>query len=89
MIDGYMGYWKYQDILEHGAVGFITHDGNANYVDEDIDKRELRAFVHKGNKLPGVNINTKKAIELVNNGAKTAKIILEQEGKDSTIRFAG
>ncbi len=79
MIDGYMGYWKYQDILEHGAVGFITHDGNANYVDEDIDKRELRAFVHKGNKLPGVNINTKKAIELVNNGAKTAKIILEQE----------
>lgn len=79
MIDGYMGYWKYQDILEHGAVGFITHDGNANYVDEDIDQRELRAFVHKDHKIPGVNINTKKAIELVNSGAKTAKIILEQD----------
>lgn len=79
MIDGYMGYWKYQDLIEHGAVGFITHDGNANYVDEDIDQRELRAFVHKGNKIPGVNINTKKAIELVKNHAATAKIILEQD----------
>lgn len=79
LVDGYLGYWKYQDILEHGAVGFITHDGNANYADEDIDQRELRAFVHKGNKLPGVNINTKKAIELVNKGVKNAEIILEQE----------
>lgn len=79
MIDGYMGYWKYQDIIAHGAVGFITHDGNANYVDEDIDQRELRAYVHKGNKIPGVNINTKKAIELVKNGSKTAHIVLEQD----------
>ena len=23
MIDGYLGYWVYQDILENGAVGFI------------------------------------------------------------------
>ena len=31
MIDGYMGYWMYQDLLENGAVGFVTYDGNANY----------------------------------------------------------
>ena len=30
MVDGYMGYWMYQDLLENGAVGFITYDGNAN-----------------------------------------------------------
>ena len=69
MSDGYMGYWKYQDILENGAVGFITYDGNANYVDQDMDQRELRSFVSKGNKLPGVNINAKQAIELVKSGA--------------------
>ena len=79
MIDGYMGYWMYQDILENGAVGFITYDGNANYVDKDIDQRELRSFVSKGNKLPGVNINAKDAIELIRNDAKTAKIILKQD----------
>ena len=47
MIDGYLRYWTYQDILENGAVGFITYDGNANYTDFDIDQRELRAAVHK------------------------------------------
>ena len=78
MIDGYMGYWMYQDLLENGAVGFITYDGNANYADRDIDQRELRAQVHKGNKIPGVNINAKDAIQLIKNGAKTAKIILRQ-----------
>ena len=47
MIDGYMGYWKYQDLIENGAVGFITYDGNTNYADRDIDQRELRSFVSK------------------------------------------
>lgn len=79
MVDGYLGYWVYQDILEHGAVGFITYDGNANYVDEDIDQRELRPHVSKGNKLLGVNINAKSAIALINGEAKTAKIVLKQE----------
>ena len=81
MIDGYLGYWAYQDILENGAVGFITYDGNANYADEDIDQRELRPHVSNGNKLLGVNINAKSAIELINNEAKTAKIVLKQKEK--------
>ncbi len=78
MVDGYMGYWVYQDLMENGAVGFVTFDGNANYADRDIDQRELRAMVHKGNKIPGVNINAKDAIELVRKGVSTAKITLRQ-----------
>lgn len=78
MIDGYMGYWIYQDVIENGAVGFITYDGNANYVDEDIDQRELRTYVSKGNVIPGVNINAKQAIKLINDEPKTAKIVLSQ-----------
>ncbi len=78
MIEGYLGYWVYQDLLANGAVGFITFDGNANYVDYDIDQRELRSWVHNGNKIPGVNINAKHAIELIKKGAKTAKIVLKQ-----------
>ncbi|MBP3673849.1 MAG: DUF4910 domain-containing protein [Oscillospiraceae bacterium] len=79
MIDGYLGYWMYQDILENGAVGFVTYDGNANYEDRDIDQRELRSRVSKGNKIPGVNINAKDAIALINKGVPTAKIVLEQD----------
>ena len=79
LLDGYLGYWMYRDILENGAVGFITYDGNANYADFDIDQRELRAQVAEGvEKIPGVNINAKSAIALVKNNAATAKIILEQ-----------
>ena len=79
LIDGYMGYWMYQDLLENGAKGFVTYDGNANYTDFDIDQRELRSFVSKGNKLPGVNINAKHAISIIESGAETAKIVLKQE----------
>lgn len=77
--DIYMGYWRYQDILENGAVGFITFDGNANYVDEDIDQRELRSYVSKGNKILGVNINAKQAIKLIEGGAKEATIRIKQD----------
>ena len=79
MIDGYLGYWMYQDLLENGAVGFVTYDGNANYCDRDIDQRELRSYVSKGNKIPGVNINAKDAIALIDKGVTTAKITLKQE----------
>lgn len=79
MIDGYLGYWMYQDLIENGAVGFITYDGNTNYSDEDIDQRELRSYVSKGNKIPGVNINAKSAVKLINDGVKNARIVLDQK----------
>ena len=79
MVDGYLGYWLYQDLLENGAVGFVTYDGHVNYADRNIDQRELRAQVHNGKKIPGVNINAKDAVKLIENGASTAKIRLQQE----------
>ena len=88
MIDGYLGYWVYHDLLENGAVGFVTYDGNANYNDCDIDQRELRSYVSKGQLLPGVNINAKDAINLVKNGVNTARITLKQtqyEGKSQNV----
>ena len=78
LIDGYLGYWVYQDLLANGAVGIVTHDGHVNYTDRDIDTRELRSYVHQGNKLPAVHINTKDAVALVNKGIQQAKITLKQ-----------
>ncbi len=79
MIDGYLGYWVYQDLLENGAVGFITYDGNANYCDRDIDQRELRSYVSNGKKILGVNINAKDAIELIRKGVSTVKLSVSQD----------
>ena len=79
LIDGGVGYWLYQDLLENGCLGFITYDGNVRYQDHDIDQRELRSYVHNGRKIPGIHINAKDAVELVRRGASRAKILLRQE----------
>ena len=79
MTDGYLGYWKYHDMLDHGAQGFITYDGNVNYADRDIDARELRSYVSQGKKMLGVNINAKDAVDIINKNGKVAKIVVEQD----------
>ena len=79
LFDGYLGYWRYRELLENGAVGFISYDGNVNFADRDIDHRELRSYVSKGEKILGVNINAKDAVALVNADAKTATIEIEQD----------
>ncbi len=79
IFDGYLGAWKYRDMFENGALGFISYDGNVNYSDRDIDHRELRSYVSNGDKIPGVNINAKDAVEIINSDAKIAKITLEQD----------
>ncbi len=81
LVDVGMGFWKYQDVVKHGAVGFITYDGNANFVDGNTDQRTLRPHLTEkaGVKLPGVSVNAKDAIELVRNDVKSVRIILEQE----------
>ena len=79
LLDTGVPYWKYQDILKAGAVGFITYDGNANFEDSNMDLKELRPHVSNGVKIPGVNINAKSAIELVRNNVQNVRIILEQD----------
>ena len=79
MIDGYLGYWKYNDMLDNGAVGFITYDGHVNYADRNIDRRELRSYVSNGRKMLGVNINAKDAVDIIANDGKMAKIVVEQD----------
>ncbi len=79
LIDGYLGAWMYKDLVEAGVVGFITYDGNANYADYDIDQRELRSYITDGKKIPGVNINAKSAIALVEKGVSHVKITLRQD----------
>lgn len=88
LVDGLMGYWKYKDITENGALGFITYNGSVNYVDRDIDQKELRSYVSEGVKIPGVSINAKDAVAIVKSGAKQASIKIEQneyEGKSQNV----
>ncbi|MBR2975208.1 MAG: M28 family peptidase [Clostridia bacterium] len=78
VLDGFVGYWKYNDVVDNGAIGIISYDGNANYADCDVDARELRPHVSNGRKILAVNVNAKTAINIVQNG-KYATIEVEQD----------
>ncbi len=78
LLDTGITYWVYQDLLDAGAAGFITYDGNVRYPDRDIDRKTLRPYVSKGRKVPCVNINAKDAFELVRSAPETVSIRVEQ-----------
>ena len=79
LLDCGIKHFLYNDLLDCGAVGYITYDGNVHYRDRDIDKKELRGYVALGRKSLGVNINAKDAFALVKNGVKRVKIEIEQD----------
>ena len=78
LLDTGITHWVYQDLLDAGAVGFITYDGDVHYPDRDIDQKMLRPHVSKGRKVLCVNINAKDAFELVKQAPKTVCIRIEQ-----------
>ena len=43
LFDGYLGYWRYRDLLKHGALGFITYNGDVHFADRKLPKRRARA----------------------------------------------
>ncbi|MBQ7337579.1 MAG: Zn-dependent exopeptidase M28 [Clostridia bacterium] len=79
LMDGYLGYWRYQDLLKNGALGLITYNGDVNHTDNAIDRRELRSYVSGGVKIPVVNLHAADAVTLIRNDAQMAKITLRQE----------
>jgi hypothetical protein len=87
LLDSGMPYWTYKDLLEHGAVGFITSNGTLHDDDTDIDQKEIREPLEKLGRLPGVNIHIKDAYEMIQKDVQEVKITLKQKDiKDSKSR---
>ena len=78
LLDTGISYWVYHDLLDAGAAGFITYDGNVLYPDRDIDQKTLRPYVAKGRKVPCVSINAKDAFDLVRSAPKTVSLFVDQ-----------
>ncbi|MCR4606944.1 MAG: Zn-dependent exopeptidase M28 [Oscillospiraceae bacterium] len=78
LFDGLVSTFNYHDMLDAGALGFITYDGDVKWRDNDIDLRELREYMAKGRKVLGVNINAKDAVKLVKN-LPVVKIVIDQD----------
>jgi hypothetical protein len=78
LLDTGVGYFLYQDLLENGAAGFLTYDGNVRFRDRDIAQKELRSYVSQGRKIPCASINAKDAFQLVKRGVKHICLTVEQ-----------
>ena len=78
LLDTGITYWVYQDLLDAGAAGVITYDGNVRFPDRDIDQKTLRSYVSKGRKVPCVNINARDASDLVRSAPATVSVRVEQ-----------
>lgn len=86
LLDTGITYWVYQDLLDAGAAGFITYDGDVHFPDRDIDQKTLRPYVSKGRKVPCVNINAKDAFALVRSAPEKVRIAVEQTESVSSSR---
>lgn len=80
MLDTGVGYFGYKDLIDNGAVGIITYNGNMNFRDSDIDQRELRQLITKSlPKIPMVNLNVKDAVKLVKSAPETVRVKVAQK----------
>lgn len=86
MVNGYLNYDTYKEIVNSGAIGFITYS-NDIYDDEsnsDLDIRELRAQLSDIKKLPGIHMRSKDAMDLINLNPQEVTIEVDQEEFIST-----
>lgn len=71
--------WLFQDLLDNGALGFLTFCGDINNPDREIDCRILRDRVCQGQKLPGMIIHAADAVDLIHSGVTTLRMVIQQE----------
>ena len=78
LTDKAMGHKLYDMMEENGARGFITYNGNINFSDRDVDRKEIRFFAENGVCMPGVNIHVSDAVDIVKRLPSSAQITLRQ-----------
>ena len=79
MINGPVKKAVYQELMDAGAVGFITISGTPIDKGEDLKPAGYRLKDVDETPIQGVNIHYRDAMELVEKGATHVKLILQQK----------
>ncbi|MBQ8599496.1 MAG: M28 family peptidase [Oscillospiraceae bacterium] len=81
MVNGRVGDVLYKKLIKAGVLAFITFEGNIidKREESDLDTRNLRDWAIKEGKIPGVNMRTMDAHELVKSNPKMATLTLIQD----------
>ncbi|MBQ8696233.1 MAG: Zn-dependent exopeptidase M28 [Clostridia bacterium] len=70
--------WLYNTLVQNGAVGIITYNGDANMPDEDADTRRIGFDYDRASGIPVVNVHIKTALDLIRMQGKNCSISLSQ-----------
>lgn len=70
--------WVFQDLIEYGALGYITFCGEINNSDWEIDCRWLRDKISRGKPLPGVIIHVKDAVRMIRENTARVSMRIRQ-----------
>lgn len=76
LVDGYLGYWTYKDLVDNHAAAIIVHNGNLYDDNTDIDQREVRELHRSAGVLPVVQIHTKDAYWMIQSGKMEATLTI-------------
>lgn len=76
LINGFLNLDKFKNLLEAGAAAFVTMSGDMLETEENSDlfTRTLRDTLRAYGNMPGANIRTTDAFDIVKNGATKAKL---------------
>ena len=76
LINGFLNLDKFKSLLEAGAAAFVTMSGDMLETEENSDlfTRTLRDTLRAYGNMPGANIRTTDAFDIVKNGATKAKL---------------
>ena len=78
LVDKGIGASLYDRLLEVGAIGLITYNGNMTFPDRDVDRREFSFFTEEEDRLPAVNIHIKDAFSLIRRKDPVVEITVKQ-----------
>ena len=84
LIDRGVGYKLYDKLIENGAVGIVTCNGNLHFSNCDIDRREIRFSLDDTARIPWVNIHIKDMFALIKSNAREAELVLLQTCESGT-----
>ena len=79
LVNGRLTRPIYKSIIEAGAIGFISFNGDLNDPNVDIAYNELRDSLKEFGVLPGVNMKVQDAVDLVLSEPEEVKLTLIQD----------
>ena len=82
LIENWLSFMDYKDLVDHGAAGFLVTNGSIFYPEDVPDRRILRERYTSSREhvIPGMQISAKQAVKLVKAAPETVRMEIRETG---------